>query len=331
MKVAIFDSHNFERETLNEANNEFQYELKFFELRLTKETALLAKSFDCVCAFANDKMDEEVLEILSQEGIKLIALRSAGFNHVDLIAAKKLNIKVVRVPEYSPYSVSEYAVGLILCLNRKIHKAYNRVREGNFSLDGLVGFDLHGKTIGVIGTGRIGQSFVRIMRGFGCHVLAYDLYPDQNFAQEVGIKYMSFNEVIENSDVISLHLPLSKDSIHLINEQVFARMKKGSILINTGRGGLVDTKALIKSLKSGSLGGAGLDVYEEEEKVFFQDHSGQILQDDVLARLMSFPNVLLTSHQGFLTREALMNIASTTFKSIHEFEKGVPLKNEVQG
>ena len=329
MKVAIYDTHNFEKEMIREANKDFLHEIHFFEVRLTKETALMARGYDCISAFTNDKLDEEVLTLLSSEGIKLIALRSAGFNHIDLLAAKKLGLKVVRVPEYSPFSVAEYAVGLILCLNRKIHKAYNRVREGNFSLDGLVGFDLHGKTIGVIGTGRIGQAFIRIMRGFGCHVLAFDLLPNRQFADEVGCRYTSFEEVIEMSDIISLHLPLSKESTHLINNETFQKMKKGCILINTGRGKLIDTKALISSLKRGDINGAGLDVYEEEENFFFQDHSGQVLQDDVLARLMTFPNVLLTSHQGFLTKEAIHNIAHTTLQNINDFEKNLPLKNQV--
>lgn len=329
MKIAVFDTHQFEKETLTKANTSYQFELTFIDVRLTKETATLAHSHECVCAFANDELDKEVLEILNNQGVKLIALRSAGYNHIDLVGAQEYGIKVVRVPEYSPFSVAEYAVGLILCLNRKIHKSYSRVREGNFSLDGLVGFDLHGKTVGVIGTGRIGQSFIRIMRGFGCHVLAYDISPNLKFSEEAGISYVSFKKVIETSDVISLHLPLSKESFHLFNEEIFKSLKKGCILINTGRGGLIDTKSLIRSLKSGNLGGAGLDVYEEEEKIFFQDHSDEILQDDMLVRLMSFPNVLLTSHQGFLTHEALTNIADTTFKNIHEFNIKVKLTNEV--
>lgn len=329
MKVAIFDTHSFETKTLGEANLNFKYELNFLHFKLTKETASIAQGHEVVCAFTNDKLDKTVLEILSKGGTKFVALRSAGFNHIDLKAASDLGIKVARVPEYSPYSIAEYAVGLILTLNRKIHKAYNRVREGNFSLDGLVGFDLHGKTIGVIGSGRIGQAFIRIMRGFGCTVLVFDQYPNREFATETGCIYSNFSDVIEKSDIISLHIPLSKESIHLLNESIFKKMKRGCILINTGRGGLIDTKALIQSLKTGTIAAAGLDVYEEEENYFFQDHSGEVMQDDVLSRLITFPNVLLTSHQAFLTKEALSNIAQTTFKNISEFEQGLKLTNEV--
>jgi D-lactate dehydrogenase len=329
MKVAVFDAHNFEKNILEELNLEFSHELLLFEVKLSEKTAALARGNECVAIFANDKANQEVLTILKDGGTKLLALRSAGFNHVDLAAAKELGIKVVRVPEYSPYSVAEFAVTLILVLNRKIHKAYNRVREGNFSLDGLVGFDLHGKTIGVIGAGRIGQVFTRIMRGFGCKVLVYDLSINESFAKETGCLYSSFDDVITKSDIVSLHIPLCKESLHLINSDILKKMKKGSILINTGRGGLVDTKALIDALKSGHLGAAGLDVYEEEENFFFQDLSGHILEDDVLTRLMTFPNVLLTGHQGFLTNEALYNISYTTLKNISDFENALPLINEV--
>jgi D-lactate dehydrogenase len=330
VKVAVFDTHNFEKHILENSNKEFKHELNLLEVKLTKKTASLANGNECVCVFVNDKLDKEVITILKSGGTKLLALRSAGFNHVDLLAAKEYEIKVVRVPEYSPYAVAEYACGLILNLNRKIHKAYNRVREGNFSLEGLVGFNLHDKIIGVIGTGRIGKSFIKIMKGFGCYVLAFDLKPDYKFADEIGFSYVSFDELIQKSDIISLHLPLNPGTNHLINSQVFDKMKSGSVLINTGRGRLVDTKALIASLKSGHLGAAGLDVYEEEENFFFQDLSDQILQDDVLSRLITFPNVLLTSHQGFLTREALENISHTTLQNISDFEKGVFLQNEIK-
>jgi D-lactate dehydrogenase len=329
MKVAVFDTHDFERSTLTKANERFSHVLKFLEVKLTPDSALLAKDSDCVCAFTNDCLDMEVLTLLAGEGVKLIALRSAGFNHVNLAAAKKLGLKVVRVPEYSPYSVAEYAVGLILCLNRKIPRAYNRVREGNFSLEGLVGFDLHGKTVGVIGAGRIGKAFIRIMRGFGCRVLVYDPIVNQDFAKEVGCVFSTFQEVIAQADVLSLHIPLSTESTHLIDDEIFKALKPGCILINTGRGALLDTKALIRALKAGTLGGAGLDVYEEEANFFFEDHSGEVLQDDVFCRLMTFPNVLLTSHQGFLTQEALSNIASTTLESIEDFQRKRPLENEI--
>lgn len=330
MKVCFFDTHSFEKQFFIDANEKTQHQLNFIPARLDSKTAVLAHSFDCVCAFVNDKMDRPVLEILRDGGTKLIALRSAGYNHVDLIAAKEFGITVVRVPEYSPYAVAEHAVAMILCLNRKIHKAYNRVREGNFSLDGLVGFDLHGKTVGVVGTGRIGRAFLEIMRGFGCEILAYDLFPDKNLESKGRVKYVSLPEIIETSDVISLHIPLDEKSRHLFNEETFFKMKKGAMLINTSRGGLLDTKALIKSLKHCHLGAAGLDVYEEEENLFFQDHSGEVLTDDVYARLMTFNNVLLTSHQAFLTKEALGNIAQTTILNISAFENGDhQLKNEV--
>lgn len=329
MKVIIFDSHNFEKTVLLEKNKEFKHDLNFLDVRLTVKTAILAKDHECVCAFVNDKLDKDVIECLKNGGVKLLALRSAGFNHVDLSAAKKCGMKVVRVPEYSPHAVAEYACGLILNLNRKIHRSYNRVREGNFSLEGLVGFDLNGKTVGIIGTGKIGKVLIKIMKGFGCNILAYDKNPDEEFAKDIGFTYVSFDEVITRSDIISLHIPLTKDTAHIFNANVFDRMKKGSFLINTGRGGLIDTLALIKALKSGHLGAAGLDVYEEEENFFFQDLSGQILQDDVLSRLITFPNVLLTSHQGFLTTEAIQNISHTTLENISDFEKGNFLKNEV--
>lgn len=330
MRVAIFDTHTFEKSIIEDLNTKFHHELHFFEERLTEKTAILAEGYSCVCAFANDRLNRDVIEKLSRGNTKLIALRSAGFSHVDLEAAREHSIKVVRVPEYSPYSVAEFAVTLILGLNRKIHKAYNRVREGNFSLDGLVGFDLHGKSVGVIGGGKIGKAFARIMRGFGCQVLLFDISPDEHFAKETGCLYASFEEVIKNSDIISLHVPLRKETFHLVDERVLKEMKKGSILINTGRGALVDTKALIDSLKSNHLAAAGLDVYEEEEGYFFKDLSGHVLEDDVLARLMTFPNVLLTSHQGFLTNEAIHNIAHTTLSNISDFERGAPLLNEVK-
>jgi D-lactate dehydrogenase len=329
MKMAIYDTHQFEKDYLEKQNVEFGHELTFLETRLSKSTALLGAHFPCVCLFTNDEATLENLTILAKGGVKLLALRSAGFNHVDLDAAKMLNIKVVRVPDYSPFSVAEHATTLILSLNRKICKAYNRVREGNFNLDGLVGFDLHQKKVGVIGTGRIGKVFIKIMKGFGCEVLAHDVMPDLQFEKEVGVKYTTLEKVLSESDIISLHLPLTKESKHLINRKAFALMKKGVMFINTSRGGLVDTQALIDSLKSEHLGYAGLDVYEEEADYFFQDLSDQILNDDVLARLMTFPNVILTSHQGFLTAEALKNIAHTTLLNVMEFEKNLILKNEV--
>lgn len=329
MKVAIFDTHRFERPGLERENARFGHELTFLEPRLTRETASLAAGHDCVCAFVNDRLDEATLAELAAGGIRLIALRSAGFNHVDLLAAERLRLRVARVPAYSPHAVAEHAVALILTLNRKIHRAYSRVREGNFSLDGLVGFDLHGKTVGIVGTGRIGAVMARIMKGFGCRVLAHDARPDAELLKNGAVTYVELERLLRESDIVSLHVPLTPETRHLIDAQALALMKPGVMLINTGRGALIDTGALIQSLKSGHLGSAGLDVYEEEEGIFFEDLSGQVLQDDVLARLLTFPNVILTAHQAFLTEEALSNIARTTFQNISDFEAGRPLPNEV--
>jgi D-lactate dehydrogenase len=329
MKIAFFDTHGFEREIFKKQNLNFDHEITFFETRLTEATANVAHSYPCVCAFVNDKLNTKTLEILARNGTKLIALRSAGYNHIDLAAADKLGLKVVRVPEYSPHAVAEHAVALILAMNRKIHRAYNRVREGNFSLDGLVGFDLYKKTVGVIGTGRIGSVFAKILLGFGCKVVAFDKTQNRDL-MTLGVEYVPLNDLLTNSDIISLHIPLNPGTHHLIDDRALALMKTGVMIVNTGRGALIDTKALIKSLKSGHLGYAGLDVYEEEEGLFFENLSGQILQDDQLARLLTFPNVLLTSHQAFLTIEALTNIVNTTLENIRDFEGGGSLKNEIR-
>jgi len=330
MKILFFDTHPFEKEAFDQANIKFQHELHYVESRLVETTALLARDFPCVCAFANDRLNSLTLETMKKNGTKLIALRSAGFNHVDLTAAKRLELKVVRVPDYSPHAIAEHVVAMIQTLNRKTHKAYNRVREGNFSLDGLVGFDLHGKTIGIIGTGRIGAVLGKIMTGFGCRVLFQDLKPNDKLAADLNCRYVSMDEILKQSDIISLHVPLTAATKHFIDLNSLAKMKKGVMLINTGRGALIDSQALINALKSGHVGYAGLDVYEEEEGVFFQDLSGQILDDDILARLLTFSNVLITSHQGFLTHQALANIAETTLKNITEFEAGEKLSNEVK-
>ncbi len=329
MRTAIFDTHDFEQTIFEEKNLSHHHELVFFTAKLSSLTASMAIGFPCVCPFVNDDLSKKTLEILKSGGTKLIALRSAGFNHVDLKAAQELGLPVVRVPEYSPYAVAEHAVALIMTLNRKTHRAYNRVREGNFSLSGLVGFDLHGKTVGVIGTGKIGRVFAKIMQGFGCHVLLYDIFPDPSVVNSSGGQYVTLEEMYAKCDIISLHVPLLKDTHHLINDLALSQMKRGVMLINTGRGALIDAKALIKNLKSGLIGAAGLDVYEEEAGIFFSDLSCQILSDDVLARLMTFPNVLITGHQAFLTREALSGIAETTLENISAFEKTGTLKNPV--
>ena len=323
MKVAIFDAHQFERAPFERANAG-GHELRFLDCRLAPETVEAARGADVVCCFAHDRVDRQALRRFHEMGVKLIALRSAGFNHVDVQAALELGLPVVRVPAYSPYAVAEHAVGLLLTLDRKIHRAASRVRELNFSLEGLVGFDLHGKTVGVVGTGRIGKVFCRIMHGFGCHVLANDIYQDPEVASFA--EYTELDRLLALSDVVSLHVPLSGATAHLLDARAFARMKPTAILINTGRGGLIDTRALVDALKAKRLGGACLDVYEEEEAVFFQDLSTRGLDDDLLARLLTFPNVLITAHQGFLTEEALRGIAETTMENIDALQAGRDLR-----
>jgi D-lactate dehydrogenase len=330
MHIAMFDTHRYERESFDRANASFRHAIDYFEARLARDTAALARGHEAVCSFVNDRVDEPTIEVLRQVGVRLIALRSAGFNHVDLAAAARAGLPVVRVPEYSPYAVAEHAAALVLVLNRKVHRSYARVREWNFSLDGLVGFDLHGKTVGVVGTGRIGQVAARIFRGFGCRVLAFDLRPDASFASELAVEYVGLPELYRRSDIVTLHVPLTPDTHHMVDAAALAAMKPGGMIINTGRGALIDSKALLGALKSGHLGAAGLDVYEEEEGVFFEDLSNRVLQDDVLARLLTFPNVLITSHQAFLTREALSSIAATTLENVARFERGEPLRNEVR-
>lgn len=319
MKVVVFSSKPYDQKFLVEAN-QGKHQMVFLEPRLSPETASLAKGFNCVCAFVNDNLNAEVLALLARGGTKLIALRSAGYNHVDLNTAKDLGLTVVRVPAYSPYAVAEHAVGLILSLNRKIHRAYNRVRDGNFSIDGLLGFDLHGKTVGVIGTGQIGIIFAQIMRGFGCRILAFDPYPKQDVMDILA--YVTLEELFKASDIISLHCPLTPETYHIINSAAIAQCKPGVMMINTSRGALVDAQAAIEGLKSERLGYLGLDVYEEEADLFFENLSDKVIQDDVFSRLLTFPNVLITSHQAFFTREALSNIAETTLANITAFETG---------
>lgn len=327
MKIAFFDTHHFEKVFFEKAAQGLTHEIAYLAPRLNHQTAKLAHGFDAVCSFVNDHIDADTIRILKDEGVRLIALRSAGYNHVDLKTASQHGLPVVRVPDYSPYAVAEHAVTLILSLNRKIQHAYIRVRELNFSLDGLVGFDLHGKTIGIIGTGRIGSVMADIMSGFGCEVLAHDIAPNPALQK---VSYVGLPTLYQRSDIVSLHLPLNDKTRHLVDARAIALMKPGAMLINTGRGALIDTKALIDALKIGQIGAAGLDVYEEEQGIFFHDLSDRVLNDDVLARLLTFPNVLITAHQGFLTREALTNIAKTTLQNISDFESGRPLQNEVK-
>lgn len=326
MKIAFFSTQSYDKEYFNRYNN--CHELVFFEAGLNAGTVALAKGCVAVCVFVNDQVNAGVLEALAAQGTRLVALRSAGYNNVDLRAAKDRGIAIVRVPAYSPYSVAEHAVALILTLNRKTHKAYNRVREGNFSLEKLTGFDLHGKTVGVIGTGKIGQLFSQIMQGFGCTVLAFDLIADKELQQK-GVEYLPLAKMLPQCDIISLHCPLNEQTRHIINTDTLSLMKPGTMLINTGRGALIDTAAVIQALKSKHLGYLGIDVYEQEEKLFFHNLSEEIIEDDVIMRLMSFPNVLITAHQGFFTDEALSQIAQTTLYNITEFEKDAPLQNKV--
>lgn len=321
MKITFFDTHLFEKDVFQKANEKYNFHIEFLDVRLTARTARLAEGSSVVCSFVNDKIDEDCINLLKEIGVKLIALRSAGFNHVDLVAAHRNNLIVARVPGYSPYAVAEFGIALLLTLNRKIHRSYSRVRELNFSLDGLVGFDLHGKTVGVIGTGRIGKIFAQIMVAFGCRVLVTDRQEDVELKKHPSISYTDIQNLCRQSDVISLHVPLTPETHHIIGRNAISEMKQGVFIVNTGRGALIDAKALIDGLKDGKIGGAALDVYEEEEEVFFQDLSGKILQDDTLARLLTFPNVLVTSHQAFLTNEALGSIAQTTLDSIYEFMK----------
>jgi len=329
VKVAVFSAHPFDKEHFSSANAGFSHELTFFEAGLNRLTAPLADGFPCVCCFVNDPLDSATLEALKSHGVKLIALRCAGYNNVDLVAAERLGMRVVRVPAYSPHAVAEHAVALILGLDRKIHKAYERTRELNFCLEGLVGFDLYKKTVGIIGTGRIGAVMAGIMKGFGCEVIGFDPFPDEALANSGAVQYVPLLDLYRRADVISLHLPLLPDTKHLIDADALSKMKPGVMIINTGRGALIDARALIEALKSGQVGAAGLDVYEEEEGVFYQNLSDHMLQDDVLARLLTFPNVLITSHQAFLTHEALTNIATTTLQNITEFETNLPLSNAV--
>ena len=326
MKIAFFSTKIYDREFFDRYNT--SHEIIYFEAPLNEQTVNLANGCKAICAFVNDKITVAVITALKNNGVQLIALRSAGFNNVDIAAAKVNGITVVRVPAYSPYAVAEHAVALILTLNRKTHKAYNRVREGNFSLDRLTGFDLNGKTVGVIGTGKIGQVFCKIMQGFGCKVLAFDVIASKQL-EATGVIYLSLIDIFQQADIVSLHCPLNEQTKHIINEQTIAMMKDGVMLINTSRGALVDTPSVIEGMKTGRIGYLGLDVYEQEEKLFFNDLSENIIQDDDIMRLLSFPNVLITSHQGFFTQEALAEIAKTTLGNLDQFEAGKILKNIV--
>jgi D-lactate dehydrogenase len=320
IEICVYDTKSYDRQYLSQASREFSW--RFLDFRLTAETASTAKGSPIVCVFVNDQLDRSCLVSLKQNGVQLVALRCAGFNNVDLKAAKDFGIAVVRVPAYSPYAVAEHTIALLLCLNRKIHRAYNRVREHNFSLNGLVGFDLCGKTVGVVGTGKIGKIAAEIFRGFQCKVLAHDPNADESWAKKHEIQYTGLPALLAESDVVSLHVPLVPQTHHLLNSETLQMMKNGAHLINTSRGKLIETRALIEALKTKRLGGVALDVYEEEEGVFFEDLSGEVLLDDDLSRLLTFPNVLITSHQAFLTHEALSEIARVTAENIRRFSAG---------
>lgn len=328
MKVIVFDTHGFERDLLK-VTLEKNHDVHFVDVRLDQSTVELAHGYEAVVVFIHDDLSKSVLEQLKNQNIKFVVTRSAGFNHIDLEAAKALEIRVANVPKYSPYAVAEHAITLMLALNRKIIRSHHRLMDLNFSLNGLVGFDMHKKTVGIIGLGKIGKVVARILCGFGCKILAYDVEQDQNMIQSCCVEYVDLNQIYKEADIISLHIPLKPETKYIIDQKSLSKMKKGVMLINTSRGGLIHTKAVIDFLKTGHVGYLGLDVYEEEEELFFEDHSDDILQDDVIARLMTFPNVLITSHQAFLTKEALDNIVSTTLHNITCFEENTHCENEL--
>ncbi|MBI1323544.1 2-hydroxyacid dehydrogenase [bacterium] len=324
MEISVFDTKPYDRKYLAQAKQADRIRWKFHEYRFGPDTARTATGSNAVCLFVNDVADRKSLLVLAELGVRLICLRCAGFNNVDLEAARELGLNVVRVPAYSPHAVAEHTIGLLMTLNRKIHRAYNRVRELNFSLGGLVGFDVHGKTVGIVGTGKIGKATAEIFRGFGAGVLASDVNPDLDWAIEKGVRYVAFEELMAQSDIVSLHVPLMPETHHLIDDRTLAMTRPGVILLNTSRGKLVDTTALISGLRTGHVGGVGLDVYEEEEGVFFEDHSDHILQDESLTQLLMFPNVLITAHQAFLTHEALSEIARCTVENAIRMMSGEP-------
>ncbi len=329
MKIAFFSTRSYDREYFERENKQAQHHIQYLEVQLDEESAPLAKGYEAVCLFVNDRVNAAVAQQLAIAGVRLIALRCAGYNHVDIAAAERCGLTVVRVPAYSPHAVAEHTVALILTLNRKTHRAYNRVREGNFALENLMGFDLFGKTVGVVGTGKIGKVFAQITMGFGCRVLGFDPFPDAELAA-AGVQYVSLEELLQRSHIVSLHCPLTEATHHLINADSLRLMRPGAMLINTGRGALINTQAVIQALKSGHLGYLGLDVYEQEEGLFFHDFSHEIIQDDLIARLMTFPNVLITSHQAFFTHEAMTQIARITLQNATAFERQLPLENAVR-
>lgn len=329
MQVAFFSTQNYDRTYFNEANADGSHDIVYHETRLTPHTAQLAVGAQAICVFVNDVVTREVLQPLAAAGLKVVALRCAGFNNVDLVGANELGIAVVRVPAYSPYAVAEHAVGMMLTLNRKFHKAHNRVREGNFQLDGLLGFDMHGRTVGIVGTGKIGKCVANILAGFGCKLLGHDIAPNEA-CLKLGMEYVDLPRLLGESDIVTLHCPLVPATRHLIDADRITSMKRGAMIINTSRGATIDTAAVIKALKSGQIGSLGIDVYEEEAELFFEDLSAEVIQDDVFARLITFPNVLITGHQGFFTEDALRQIAGTTLGNLSQLQAGGICDNQVQ-
>ena len=330
MKIAFYDTKPYDEHSFGEVNESFGFDIRYYKGHLNKNNVMLTKDTEAVCIFVNDIADAEVIRSLADNGVKLLALRCAGYNNVDLEAASRMGIRVVRVPAYSPYAVAEFTVALMLSLNRKIPRATMRTRDGNFSLQGLMGFDMYGKTVGIIGTGKIARILIRILLGFGMKVVAYDLYPDYLFALENQVRYVSLDELYRCSDIISLHCPLTSQTRYLINSESISKMKDGVMIVNTGRGMLIHTSALIEGLKDKKIGSAALDVYEEESQYFYEDQSDTFIDDDTLARLLSFNNVIVTSHQAFFTKEALQNIAHTTLQNISDFAQRKALVNEVK-
>lgn len=328
-KVLFYDIKSYDKELFKRFGKDYNLEMKFLKGKLNEESADLSKGYEIVCAFANDTINKEVIDILAENGVKLLAMRCAGYNNISLRHIKD-RFKVVRVPSYSPYSIAEYTMGMILALNRKIHKAYVRTREGNFSISGLMGFDLHGKTAGIIGAGKIAQILIKILRGFGMNVIAYDPYPNYDKAKELGFEFVDLDTLYANSDIISLNCPLTKETKYIINRESMSKMKDGVMIVNTGRGRLIDSVDLVEALKDKKVGAAALDVYEEEAEYFFEDLSDKVIEDDILGRLLSFHNVLITSHQAYFTEEAVEAITKTTLDNIKDFIEGKPLINEVK-
>lgn len=328
-KVLFFDIKSYDKEFFKKYKNDYNIEMKFLKDKLTEETAPLTKGYKIICAFANDTIDKKVIDIMAENGVKLLAMRCAGYNN---ICFQELNnrFQVVRVPAYSPYSIAEYTMGMILSLSRKIHKAYVRTREGNFSINGLMGYDLHNKTVGIIGAGKIALVLIKILKGFGTNIIAYDPYPNYEKAKEIGFTFVELDTLYKNSDIISLNCPLTNETRHMINKKSISKMKDGVMIVNSGRGLLIDSADLVEGLKNKKIGAAGLDVYEEEANYFFEDKSDEIIQDDILGRLLSFHNVLITSHQAYFTQEAIENITKTTLNNIEEFIQNEPLTNEVR-